>query len=132
MERLTLNEAIKHCKEKENCTECGQEHKQLRMWLEELKAYKDLEEQGLLLRLPCKVGDTLYHILACTTAEDFGKKYISWFIVTDITINTTKEMAIAGRDVCNREWGINSRGVGKTVFLTKEEAEAKLREMEAK
>lgn len=95
-----------------------------------LKEYEDLEEQGLLLRLPCKVGDTLYHILACTTAEDFGKKYISWFIVTHITINTTKEVAIVGRDVCNRERRINSRGIGKTVFITKEEAEAKLKELD--
>lgn len=31
--------------------------------LEELKSYKDLEEQGLLVRLPCKVGDTMYDIV---------------------------------------------------------------------
>lgn len=31
--------------------------------LEELKSYKDLEEQGLLVRLPCKVGDTVYDIV---------------------------------------------------------------------
>lgn len=34
---MTLDEAIQHCREKEDCTECGQEHKQLREWLEELK-----------------------------------------------------------------------------------------------
>lgn len=33
--------------------------------LEELKSYKDLEEQGLLVRLPCKVGDTVWD-------NDFG------------------------------------------------------------
>ena len=27
-----------------------------------LKDYEDAEEQGLLLRLPCKVGDTLYRV----------------------------------------------------------------------
>ena len=31
--------------------------------LEELKSYKDLEDQGLLVRLPCKVGDTVYDIV---------------------------------------------------------------------
>ena len=31
--------------------------------LEELKSYKGLEEQGLLVRLPCKVGDTMYDIV---------------------------------------------------------------------
>ena len=35
----------------------------LRMALEKLAAYEDLEEQGLLVRLPCKVGDTMYDIV---------------------------------------------------------------------
>lgn len=30
--------------------------------MEKLAAYEDAEEQGLLLRLPCKVGDTVYLI----------------------------------------------------------------------
>ena len=85
MERLTLDEAIKHAKEvadmnyndaekfdsndsvenymKANCIKCAEEHEQLAEWLEELKYYKDLEEQGLLVRLPCKVGDTMYDIV---------------------------------------------------------------------
>lgn len=85
MERLTLDEAIKHAKEvadmnyndaekfdsndsvenymKANCIKCAEEHEQLAEWLEELKSYKDLEEQGLLVRLPCKVGDTMYDIV---------------------------------------------------------------------
>ena len=32
--------------------------------LKKLKELEDLEEQGLLLRLPCKVGDTLYQVIA--------------------------------------------------------------------
>lgn len=85
MERLTLDEAIKHAKEvadmnyndaekfdsndsvenymKANCIKCAEEHEQLAEWLEELKSYKGLEEQGLLVRLPCKVGDTMYDIV---------------------------------------------------------------------
>ena len=85
MERLTLNEAIKHAKEvadmnyndaekfdsndsvenymKGNCEKCAEEHEQLAKWLEELKSYKEAEEQGLLVRLPCKVGDTMYDIV---------------------------------------------------------------------
>ena len=84
MERLTLEEAIVHTKEvadmnyndaekfdsndsvenymKANCMKCAEEHEQLAKWLEELKSYKDLEEQGLLVRLPCKVGDILFRI----------------------------------------------------------------------
>ncbi len=85
MERLTLDEAIKHAKEvadmnyndaekfdsndsvenymKANCIKCAEEHEQLAEWLEELKSYKDAKEQGLLVRLPCKVGDTMYDIV---------------------------------------------------------------------
>ena len=85
MERLTLDEAIKHAKEvadmnyndaekfdsndsvenymKANCIKCAEEHEQLAEWLEELKSYKEAEEQGLLVRLPCKVGDTMYDIV---------------------------------------------------------------------
>lgn len=33
---MTITEAIQHCREKEDCTLCGQEHRQLREWLEEL------------------------------------------------------------------------------------------------
>ena len=85
MGRLTLDEAIKHAKEvadmnyndaekfdsndsvenymKDNCIKCAEEHEQLAEWLEELKSYKEAEEQGLLVRLPCKVGDTMYDIV---------------------------------------------------------------------
>lgn len=81
MERLTINEVIEHCKrqthemEKYNSKELLEtgdigftgmkrywEHRQVEKWLEELKAYRTAEEQGLLLRLPCKVGDTVYII----------------------------------------------------------------------
>lgn len=40
MSLMTLDEAIQHCHDKENCSKCGQEHKQLREWLEELKELK--------------------------------------------------------------------------------------------
>lgn len=85
MGRLTLDEAIKHAKEvadmnyddaekfdsndsvenymKANCMKCAEEHEQLVEWLEELKSYKVLEEHGLLVRLPCKVGTEVYYIL---------------------------------------------------------------------
>ena len=85
MERLTLDEAIKHAKEvadmnyndaekfdsndsvenymKANCMKCAEEHEQLVEWLEELKSYKELEEQGLIVRLPCKVGTEVFALL---------------------------------------------------------------------
>lgn len=56
---MTLDEAIKHCYEKADCSECGQEHKQLGEWLEELKHYKQLEETGRLIELPCKLKNVI-------------------------------------------------------------------------
>lgn len=41
-ERLTLSEAIKHCEEKTDCTQCGEGHRQLAEWLRKLQSYEDL------------------------------------------------------------------------------------------
>ena len=75
---------------------------------EELKAYRDAEEQGLLLRLPCKVGDTVYCFYH---TFDFEERKVHCEIVTE-------EFEVAMID-----------DFGKTVFLTKEEAEQKLESM---
>ena len=126
MGKLTLEEAIVHTKEvadmnyndaekfdsndsvenymKANCMKCAEEHEQLAKWLEELKSYKDLEEQGLLVRLPCKVGTEVYYILGIPNKTPCAiDKCV--FKLSDIN------------------------KIGKTVFLTREEAEKKLEEM---
>lgn len=55
---------------------CAEEHEQLAEWLEELKEYRDLEEQGLLLKLPCKAGDTVYIIdKRYTKCSSFDEEY---------------------------------------------------------
>lgn len=44
-----------------------------RMILEKLAEYEDLEEQGRLIKLPCKAGDTVYvnGVLGCGEAEEY-------------------------------------------------------------
>ena len=87
MERLTIDEIIEHCENKTflyetvgrnidfETTELTDaikeywEHKQVKEYLEELKRYRDLDEQCLLLRLPCKVGDTVYAICTCEAVD---------------------------------------------------------------
>lgn len=49
---MTLDEAIEHCKEKEDCTACGQEHRQLREWLEDYRDILNYFEKSITLRLP--------------------------------------------------------------------------------
>ena len=87
-----------------------------------LYEYEDLEEQGLLLRLPCKVGDVIYEIHPLTGKITPRKiKSIVVCNCPDLTI-----MYKSGYDYSNVQ-----DDFGKTVFLTKAEAEQKLKEMES-
>ena len=99
--------------------------------LQKLAAYEDAEEHGLLLRLPCKVGDTVYQISEnfiepCTVETIFLGNYM------DRNGNYCNMAEIYyDRDDCPYvSTEIYFTDIGKTVFLTKSEAEAKLKEME--
>ena len=132
MERLTLDETLKLVNkatvqmELDNCKECSENYKQIAEYLEELKSYKDLEEQGLLVRLSCKVGTEVFvispregHYIKCQIKKIeirstvFGK--IHYFVEP------------VARRGCSFRYFDNE--FGKTVFLTREEAEKKLEEM---
>ena len=88
--------------------------------LQKLADYEDLEEQGFLLRLPCKLGDTIYSI-----AND-GKIY---------PVKATREVRIVNGvlhiicESCRYSDLVSYDDIGKTIFLTKSEAEAKLKEL---
>ena len=80
--------------------------------LEKLASYEDAEEQGLLLRLPCKVGDAVYSCECGMIVRDFVHSFS-----TD----------------ANGLWAINIYGgiIGLfdlSVFTTLEEAEQALKE----
>lgn len=152
MERLTIDEIIEHCERNTKLyEEIGKsidfetieltdvikeywERKQVKEYLEELKRYRDLEEQGLLLRLPCKVGDVIWDIdygVPTTyeiTGYSFGEAdgYIDEPIITDgiVCYYSNSNGSITGSFAVSE--------IGKTVFLTKAEAEQKLKEMEDK
>lgn len=102
----------------------------------EFRKYQNLEEQGLLLKLPCKVGDTVYYI--SEKIEKQGKKKVSVptvekGIVDNITFGSAMIPQIT---VCNNEniWTTfdDVEEFGKTVFLTQDEAEEALRKMKKK
>lgn len=82
--------------------------------LEELKSYKDLEEQGLLVRFPCPIGTTVWDIYGMgirknvVSGIEYGKDG-RWFL-----------------------WANEDEWLGElnvVVFLTREEAENKLEEL---
>ena len=101
--------------------------------LEELKSYKNLEEQGLLVRLPCKVGDMLwYNILGYT--ESYEIKAFSYGYC-DGYIEAGEEIGDEIIFYCENHTGsiigsFSMSGIGKIVFLTREEAEKKLEEIQ--
>ncbi len=89
---------------------------------ERLRYFEDLEEQGLLLKLQCKVGDTVYFI--SEKVEKQGRrKVITEFVdkgeVDNITLGSAMIPQIT---VCNDEniWTTydSVEDFGKTVFLT--------------
>lgn len=93
----------------------------------QLKEYKDLEEQGKLLKLPCAVGDTVYRI------NKGSKEPIILMKVCEVGVISLKSGAFVMQIMCrdeldNGETHYLSTDFGKSVFLTGEEAEAALKE----
>ena len=94
--------------------------------LQKLADYEDLEEQGLLLRLPCKVGSTLYQPISNQINE-----YKAIGLCFDITRN---EFIYEVAYQIGLQWYKTTCDfdcINKTVFLTQAEAEQKLKEMES-
>ena len=85
---------------------------------DKLWEYENAEEQGLLLRLPCKVGDTVYRIENGKITQTKITKYdiyadgSIWF-----SFSTSLSLPMSKFKTC--------------IFLTQAEAEQKLKEMES-
>lgn len=99
----------------------------------EYENYKNLDEQGKLMKLPCAVGDDVWYILE--RVENQGRKKVEISFVDHGTVDniTLGHMMIPQITVCNDEnaWttfdGVED--FGKTVFLTQESAESALKEL---
>lgn len=90
-------------------------------YYDKLAEYEDLEEQGLLVKLPCKVGDTAYF----PYIDNDGEKTISEYKIIGIvlkedgwyTLDSDGKIDKIGEEYC---------------YLTIEDAEARLKEPEGK
>ena len=106
---------------------------------------EDKIEQGKILELPCKVGDTLWNVEDVWHLDDratckwqYEKAFVG-FMVRSISISCnskgilTKKFRICevqnGKTI-DKQRNIEFGDYGKTVFLDRGAAEAKLREME--
>lgn len=108
---------------KENGAFTGLELAKLVIMQKELKKYKDLEEQGLLVRLPCKVGDTLYCI---------DNEIVELLIVNSFRIYNFNRIEIDFENVSGFTLCTFSGELDEGYFLTREESEKKLEEMKKK
>ena len=95
--------------------------------IEKLATYEDLEEQGLLVRLPCKVGDTVYRVNAG------AKQPIIPMTVSEIHFLCYKnERAVRFDAIGKEDMGESCyrlEDIGRIIFITYEETEKKLEEM---
>lgn len=120
MEERKLSEELRHCLEYGACGDCQYRKPETKLICKELlqKAYEVVKRYEEMF--PCKVGDKLY-------CPNQYRKMIAEFEVVEIY--TFKDGTVIIDDSEN-EWDIED--IDKTVFLTRQEAENKLAEMEGK
>lgn len=115
-----------------DCSKCG-----LEKALEKLADYEDLEEQDLLVRLPCKVGDTVWVVTSPINVFGYDEydgdaeyevyesflSSVSYYASGEqfrIYAKVTNSFIVAYFRECD---------FGESIFLTREDAEKKLEEM---
>ena len=124
-ERLVTNKgqcvACIGCIEESNCkVECGA----IDDCLNKLAEYETAEDEGRLVVLPCKVGDVLYKPTR-SFASEYKVRFIEVSSCNCLFLHTSVVKWINDSGETFKE-----DDIGKTVFLTKEEAEKALEEME--
>ena len=81
------------------------------------------KDEGLLLRLPCKAGDTVWYI------DDDDDDYPLELLVTKIEVEENDYLRYHAREKDNYgKIGFIKDDIGKSVFLTQEEAEQALKQ----
>lgn len=88
--------------------------------VDRLAEYEDLEEQGLIVSLPCKVGDNVY-IPYPSFNEIEEWQVVSFYIYENIVLRL--------RNFKNEHIALDIKDLGKEWFFTYVEAEKKLKEL---
>lgn len=97
--------------------------------LTKLADYEDLEEQGRIIKLPCKVGDVVYRINIGAMEPVIPLRVVEYRF--KIVGNCIREKICCSDDFLCKQPSIiyYAEDIGNKVFLTKSEAEAKLKEL---
>lgn len=101
----------------------GLEMAKLYSALMKLKKYQEADKDGRLVVLPCKAGDTVYEVTSRKTISEYRVKAIRVELFC-----TFIEWDIVAGFVDKSIFGVPVDDIGKTVFLTREEAEKALEE----
>lgn len=121
------------CDKEFSCEECP-----IQEAFNKLAHYEDLEEQGRLIELPCKVGDTVWIVGTKCLSGRYELKCNEIASCDDCPLN--HEFIVFDRKFDWRLFSIMQRNElhkegrrlfvwGETVFVTKEDAEAELAEL---
>lgn len=94
---------------------------------------EDKIENGTLIELPCKVGDKVYCVPSKKEYEENIRHMVERFNVVSerqISAITIRQRSIGVRVGGFPETSYAEKEFGKTLFFTREEAEAKLEELQ--
>ena len=119
----------------EYCDSCSQGAgicKTVENMIKKLATYEDLEEQGLLVRLPDDLNRVLYQInYRWTKCTKYGERKNKCEIYScERECDSREEYYIAKVDLRYIQIGNYYDRLGKFLFFTREEAEKKLEEMQ--
>lgn len=96
---------------------------------EKLAEYETADEERRLVVLPCKVGQDLFGIYNRTIIDGYADGYL----LEKTSVHSDADHWIWLQDKNSKNyWKVSFDEIGKTVFLTREEAEKALKEMEGK
>lgn len=133
MEKLT-NDTLRNAIEAQKIGAETELEKVTVQFLEELKRYRELEDQGLLLKLPCKLRSAIWD-------NDFGNPYkyeVTGFSYGNLNEDEDFDEELPTDELmlhyANHTGSITGRvlvsELGESVFLTQLEAEEKLKKAE--
>ena len=139
MERLTVrnSEGIAVLKIPYQCDRCGEVIYRLAdYWKEEpiekLARLEDLQEQGMLLELPCAAGSDIWYIDKSEGIPGIVRGVVDgyrWYRTCGFALDVVWDRPIMGNFIYVRQ-EMPFSDIGKVAFLSREEAEEALKRME--
>lgn len=115
----------------DNCSKGTGDCDRLKAMVNHLAEFEDLEEHGLLVRLPCKIGEKVY-IPRCIEEckYDFECPFEDFEEQSKCCEDQPCENAYKVYKIIEPAFELKMlANIGTRIFLTREEAEAKLKEM---